>query len=534
MVTAPDTLPPGRYARGENIRVDENKPASRGGHYASAWSGASAPGKVYAASAFRVPGADEMHVLCLEGSSLIVVPGANPRTIDYPTGTTVGSPARLVQAYNKLYLFRGESEDILCWDGSFLSDWVALDQTAYASGYFPVPSTSIATYHKNRMFYATDDDVVYASDVSYIGRLNSDREFFVNRGSSDRIISFVPYSRNSVLVPKGRSWWMLDNLTGDLTSTEVQLLTTSYGLHAPDSVQVVGEQIFFLDRTGVYRIVPRYDERLDPDPTPLSDKIQPLIDRVNWAYADKAQGVYFDQRYYLAVPLDDNEVNSHVLIFNLETNEWESVDSFPTTGHAVDFWIQPIVNGKRELCFVSPTGVIIRYGILFAAGDIDLDSTRTYADVVWESGALAPGPGPRTPQKTTISLGTWNPTLQFHEISGGNTRQIKTRDSNGNYQSSLTFGRTTSWRYNFSGASNNSDSSHGTDGKKDYSVEFDSGFHLGSGVEFERMAECNLSLPLKFSTRGPQLRITCTTGRVEVRSIDFAGLQQAHTQSAWQ
>jgi hypothetical protein len=41
---------------------------------------------------------------------------------------------------------------------------------------------------------------------------------------------------------------------------------------------------------------------------PLSDPIQPLIDRINWAWAWKARMSYWDNKLYVAVPLDDAAV----------------------------------------------------------------------------------------------------------------------------------------------------------------------------------------------------------------------------------
>jgi hypothetical protein len=59
----------------------------------------------------------------------------------------------------------------------------------------------------------------------------------------------------------------------------------------------------------------------------LSESIQKTIDTINKAHADKAVAVYFDNKYYLAVPTGTSEVNNTLLIYNFLNKSWESVDT---------------------------------------------------------------------------------------------------------------------------------------------------------------------------------------------------------------
>jgi hypothetical protein len=58
----------------------------------------------------------------------------------------------------------------------------------------------------------------------------------------------------------------------------------------------------------------------------MSEPINPIMGRINKAYAANAVGVYHDNRYYLAVPLDSSTVNNAIIVFNLLNNGWESLD----------------------------------------------------------------------------------------------------------------------------------------------------------------------------------------------------------------
>jgi hypothetical protein len=59
----------------------------------------------------------------------------------------------------------------------------------------------------------------------------------------------------------------------------------------------------------------------------MSKPIQKTIERINKDYSDKAVSAYYDNRYYLAVPLDDSITNNAILVFNFLNAQWESVDT---------------------------------------------------------------------------------------------------------------------------------------------------------------------------------------------------------------
>ena len=124
----------------------------------------------------------------------------------------------------------------------------------------------------------------------------------------------------------------------------MQLLTDEVGLIARKSIAQVGDQVIFLSDNGVYglKFVDRFNLR--GTEIPISESIQKTIDRINKEEASKAVAVYFDNRYYLAVPLnkeivtinsDGNQVvttetalfNNAILIYNFLNKSWESIDT---------------------------------------------------------------------------------------------------------------------------------------------------------------------------------------------------------------
>lgn len=83
----------------------------------------------------------------------------------------------------------------------------------------------------------------------------------------------------------------------------------------------------FLSDNGVYALdfIDLYNLR--GQDVPLSESIQETIDTINQDYAHNAVSVYFDNRYYLAVPVNGSTTNNRLIIYNFINKQWESVDS---------------------------------------------------------------------------------------------------------------------------------------------------------------------------------------------------------------
>jgi len=111
-------------------------------------------------------------------------------------------------------------------------------------------------------------------------------------------------------------------------------LTREIGCLARKSVVSKGNATFFLSDSGVYGVEFIDEYNLRGTQEPLSKNIQPFIDRINNSLAAKAVGVFFNNRYWLAVPLDsskgadDAPGNNAVLVYNTLNGAWESIDTY--------------------------------------------------------------------------------------------------------------------------------------------------------------------------------------------------------------
>jgi hypothetical protein len=84
---------------------------------------------------------------------------------------------------------------------------------------------------------------------------------------------------------------------------------------------------------GVMRLSEVLEQRLMSRTLPVSDDIQPVIDRINWPSQDRIVSAAQDNYLFFAVPLDGSTVNNAILVYNTTTAKWESVDEFPITSN---------------------------------------------------------------------------------------------------------------------------------------------------------------------------------------------------------
>ena len=158
-------------------------------------------------------------------------------------------------------------------------------------------------------------------------------QFRITAGIADFIVAFQPFYEDGLIVFNRNSMHLVNGLSGSLADCTVNELTREIGCLARKSIAQHGAEILFLSDNGVYQVgfLDRYNLRgVD---VPLSDAIQPVIDRINPELAGESVGIYFANRYFLAVPLDsvagagDATGNNAVLIYNFLNQGWESVDS---------------------------------------------------------------------------------------------------------------------------------------------------------------------------------------------------------------
>ena len=213
-------------------------------------------------------------------------------------------------------------------------------------GFSHMPAPPYAVYHERRLVMPFKFDVDASTD-SFSSRgtldeiiasdlLDSDTydqiyaQYRFNAGEADFNVGLHSFSEDNLMVFNRNSIHLVTNTTS-LQAASARLLTNEVGCVARQSITQVGNQVIFLSDNGVYSTQFFDEYNLRGTETPLSEAINVTIKRINKAHWDKSVAVYFDNRYFLAVPLDDSTKNNAIIIYNFLNKQWESIDQVNDT-----------------------------------------------------------------------------------------------------------------------------------------------------------------------------------------------------------
>lgn len=223
------------------------------------------------------------------------------------------------------------------------------------------PAGTLAAWHTNRMFMAgisNANDTIRVSDIldpCYWGAANS---FRVGGGEGEPITALKSWDVTNLLVFKESSTYLVqtDPLT-DVASWPIQKISDTVGCVAPRSAVQVGADIWWLSPQGVVSVRRMQQETQREVSAAVSVPIQSYIDRINWQSADTATGVFYDNKYLLAVPLDGATQPSHVLVYDTLHQCWAGVWS----GLGCVDLTTTNFSGNRKLVFATVNGDVVSY-----------------------------------------------------------------------------------------------------------------------------------------------------------------------------
>jgi hypothetical protein len=257
--------------------------------------------------------------------------------------TTVNGGETVALAHGFEFYVDASKTDSHVTDGeSFTSTPVFTRKVSVGLGFSHMPSPPFATYHQRRLVmpyrFEVDDtvdsftsrgilDEVIASDIldtDTYDRIYAQYRF--NAGTADYVVGLHSFAEDSLLVFNRNSIHLVQN-TINLEAASTRLLTNEVGCVARKSIKQVGNQVIFLSDNGVYGTQFLDEYNLRGTETPLSEPINETIKRINKEAWEQSVAVYFDNRYYIAVPLDGATENNAILVYNFLNQQWESVDT---------------------------------------------------------------------------------------------------------------------------------------------------------------------------------------------------------------
>lgn len=160
----------------------------------------------------------------------------------------------------------------------------------------------------------------------------------------DPIIALYGWSKSSVLVFKELSTHIIQAVpTLTVANFPVEVIHNKVGCLAKRSIAQVGQDVFFLSRSGVMTVQKQIATDNNVIPVPLSQEVQDVLFAVQWEYAHKSCAIYYNNHYILAVPVFSTEPDVALVYCNL-THTWAGVWLGIT---ATDFIEQPHLGRTR-------------------------------------------------------------------------------------------------------------------------------------------------------------------------------------------
>ena len=357
----PTSLPPGMVADSRNMVLEGDTATVRQGidflaGSVTGYTYSAGSEQVFATTLFSDPVTGEEFLAAATKDKVILYNDDNASGIgiDYPGSEVVATAdgASFVQNFEKLILFRGVSKRPLEWDGDHSSPTDFVVKTASASGGgIACPNTDYGISFRNRLIIPQPTDSNYTVLMSDLLDSNNftaaDSQFRINKGSADFLVGYIPYQEDQLIVFFRNSIHLINNVA-TTSAANVYEITRQHGCVARKSIAQSGPQTFFLSDSGVIVLSPGTDpakglgvaiSKVQGETVPMTAPIQDQFSEVNYAAADKACGVVFDNKYFLACPTLSSAVANKIFVFDLLTSQWTSVDSYPAMSGSLAFHV---------------------------------------------------------------------------------------------------------------------------------------------------------------------------------------------------
>jgi hypothetical protein len=326
-------------------------------------------GTVYGTGIFRDPASTE-YVLVAAADGVYATKEGNPST-KLAGVSSVTTDVEFVQCFNTVVMFRGPDVEPLSMtriDIGFVSisqtdTDITIDENE-DDGTEKIPNASTGLFFANRLLIPHSKDLVAASDfLNYTRYSPVMSNFRINQGSEDELVSLVRINNSTIACFKTNSIYIVSNIYGNMSDITLDEVTREYGAVGKNSIVQVGDDVVFLSsKKGVTSLGVAQNGKVSAVDVPMSEPIQPLIDRINWNAAGNAAAAYHNNRLYMAVPLDgasSSQENNAILVFDYLAGGWAGYD----TGNAIKVkkFLETTHQGKRRLFFLDTDGFINLY-----------------------------------------------------------------------------------------------------------------------------------------------------------------------------
>ena len=234
--------------------------------------------------------------------------------------------------------------------------------TATATVSPPPSGIRILVNAENRLFgvgSGANRNTLYASDLLDPSVWDLTNSIVVNGDDGDQITAVVPYYKNRLIVFKKRRVFQVD-IPSDATSGAdwiVSIISNNTGCVATGTAVQVSSDILFLSDNGIRSLVRSVADDFSSVGIPVSEVVKNVIQSINTDSIRVATAIYYDNRYFLAIPTGSNDYNDTLLVYNTALSAFEGTWSPQVMQFTLTNFNQ---EGSRAM-FKKTNGIIEKY-----------------------------------------------------------------------------------------------------------------------------------------------------------------------------
>lgn len=212
------------------------------------------------------------------------------------------------------------------------------------------PKTKVMTYYRNRVF-ALKSNLLSFSDAfpsNYATAFDRTTNAFRIPVGSERAVLGVR-DLGLIIMGSEQIWGLNPSSTPSATDLPEKILDT--GCASGETAVQVGDDVLYLAYDGVRGVFRTQQDKLQSGASyPLSYVLKEEVESINWTQIDKACAVYFDNKYFISLPVDSSSYNNEVWVYYPATQGWMVI-----TGWNIAAFSKLKVNGEERLYGVDST-----------------------------------------------------------------------------------------------------------------------------------------------------------------------------------
>lgn len=305
------------------------------------------------------------NLLVTEGTNLKRWIGSGSFASVYSSFTS-GLATTIIKAFKSgtgdVALVSNGTDNVLQMDSSYATSDLGNTNTS-------CPKTTVLTSYRNRV-WGLKDELLYFSDNSTVTFDRTTSNFRIPCGEERAVLG--TRDLGLLVVGKRQIWALNPSVTPVATDKPEKL--SEYGCAAGKTFQQVGDDYYYLSFDGIRALRRTELDKLQYGQSyPLSYVLKDEFDEINWAYIDKACAIYWDNKYFIALPTAGSTYNNKVWVYYPATQGWSVI-----TGWNVAAFSRFKVGGE-ELLY---TGEASANGLVYRAwsGYTDNSTAISYAE----------------------------------------------------------------------------------------------------------------------------------------------------------